>query len=113
MHATGNRRALRWFWTLTAAAVLSMGVLHRGLHAAPGPRAGLLVGASTLVLAASGLQAARIWLVLSGPPRAMLRLKSKTGTAPTTPRGLRLRSRQAAVTASPHRTSSNSSPHRG
>ncbi|MGW0771141.1 hypothetical protein [Streptomyces sp. NPDC002676] len=65
------RRARRWFWTLTVVAVLAMGTLSHGLRAAAGPGTGLLVGASALVLAASSIQAARIWLLLAGPPRLL------------------------------------------
>jgi len=68
MNETGHRRARRWFWMLLLVAVLAMGALYRGLHTAPGPTAGALVGTAVPVLLASGVQAARIWLALAGPP---------------------------------------------
>ena len=63
------RRARRWFWTLTAVAVLATGVLYQSLRAAASPVTGTVVAVSSLVLAASVVQAARILIVLAGPPR--------------------------------------------
>ncbi|MCX4584097.1 hypothetical protein [Streptomyces sp. NBC_01481] len=68
MDTTAVRRARRWFWTLTATAVLAMGALSHGLRSAPGPTTGILVLGSSLALAASALQTARILAVLVGPP---------------------------------------------
>ncbi|WBP85107.1 hypothetical protein [Kitasatospora cathayae] len=67
MHAA---RARRWFWALTATAVVSMGGLYRGLHTASAGARVLLVGAGFPVLVASAVQAARIWLTLTAGPRA-------------------------------------------
>jgi len=69
MNGIDARRARRWFWTLTTLAVLAMGALYKGLHAAPSPATGILVAVGSLVLAASAVQAARILAVLAGPPR--------------------------------------------
>ncbi|MEU0684994.1 MULTISPECIES: hypothetical protein [Streptomyces] len=63
------RRAQRWFWTLTAVAVLATGVLYQSLRATASPVTGTVVAVSALVLAASAVQAARILTVLAGPPR--------------------------------------------
>ena len=63
-------RARHWFWALTAVALAAMGGVYRGLHASTAWGAGLLVGACMPVLAASSLQAVRIWLALGGGARA-------------------------------------------
>ncbi|MGW5666139.1 hypothetical protein ACWEWG_40060 [Streptomyces sp. NPDC003758] len=63
------RRPKRWFWALTAIAVCAAGALYDGLRAAPRPGTGLRVLISSLVLAASAVQAARIVAVLTGRPR--------------------------------------------
>ncbi|UXY32301.1 hypothetical protein [Streptomyces sp. HUAS TT20] len=69
MSAAAPRRARRWFWALTATAVCASGVLYEGLRASPGPGAALRVLISGLVLAASAVQAARIFAALVGRPR--------------------------------------------
>lgn len=68
-HPTAVRRARRWFWALTATAVLAAGGLDHGLRSAPGPGTGMLTLVSALVLTASVVQAARILTVLTKPPR--------------------------------------------
>lgn len=64
-----TRRARRWFWTLTASAVLAMGGLYRGLHSAPGTGAATLVAVGSMVAGPRTVQAARILTALAGPPR--------------------------------------------
>ncbi|MFF7642927.1 hypothetical protein [Streptomyces canus] len=59
MTTTDVERARRWSWALTATAVLAMGTLPHGLRSPPGPATGILVRVSTLVMAASAVQAAR------------------------------------------------------
>ncbi len=76
MSATAQRRARRWFWALTATAVLALGVLYQELRSAPGPATGLLVLVGSLVLAASTVQAARILAVLTRPPRLPTRRRT-------------------------------------
>ncbi|KAF5990639.1 hypothetical protein [Streptomyces sp. WAC00263] len=92
------RRARRWFWILTAVAVGAMGALYRGLQAAPSPGTGILVAVSSLMLAASGVQAARILAVLAGPPRLprWRGRRSRPAADPLT------RPRPARRTARPH-----------
>lgn len=83
MDTPAVRRARRWFWMLTATAVLLMGALSHGLRSAPGPTTGMLVLVSSLVLAASVVQAARILTVLAGhwhPPRTDRRLRCRSHT---------------------------------
>ncbi|MEU8617441.1 hypothetical protein [Streptomyces sp. NPDC048623] len=67
MAPAGARRARRWFWALTAAAVFSAGSLYDGLRAEPGPATGLLVLGSALLLIGSLVQAARILAALTAP----------------------------------------------
>ncbi|MEU2237208.1 hypothetical protein [Streptomyces vietnamensis] len=75
MATAAVRRARRWFWALTALAVLAAGLLHTGLSAATGPGASLLVLVGGLVLTASVTQAARILTVLAGPTRRPVRAR--------------------------------------
>ncbi|MCZ4508736.1 hypothetical protein O3Q52_11075 [Streptomyces sp. ActVer] len=72
MAATDVKRARRWFWALTATAILATGRLYYGLQSAPGPATGILVLGSSLMLAASVVQAARILAALTAPPRLRL-----------------------------------------
>jgi hypothetical protein len=78
-----RRRARRWFWVLTATAVLAMGALHQALRSAPGPGTGMLVLAGALVLVLSVVQAARILAALAGPQRRCGRLPSVARTRRT------------------------------
>ncbi|MER5848099.1 hypothetical protein ABT126_13835 [Streptomyces sp. NPDC002012] len=66
------RRVRRWFWTLTGWPSWQW-----ARRAAASPATGLLVGASAPLLAASSIQAARIGLVLTGPPRPVRRLLAR------------------------------------
>jgi hypothetical protein len=68
-HGVDVDKARRWFKVLAIVAVLAMGALYRAIQAPSGASAGLTVLVSSLVLAASVTQAARIVLVLNGPAR--------------------------------------------
>ncbi|MFD0274239.1 hypothetical protein ACFVHB_10065 [Kitasatospora sp. NPDC127111] len=50
-------------------AILSSGAVYQGMQAARATYGALLVGVGVPLLAASSVQAARIWLALAGPPR--------------------------------------------
>jgi len=73
-------KARRWFKVLTVVAVLAMGALYRAIQAPSGASAGLTVLVSSLVLAASITQAARIALVLNGPARLPRRPNGSTSS---------------------------------
>ncbi len=63
--------AQRWFRVLLLIAILAMGGLYRGLSDPAGIGTGILVLVSSITLAASTLQAVRVWRALSGPPRLL------------------------------------------
>jgi 2-keto-3-deoxy-galactonokinase len=69
MIGTDVRRARRWFWSLTALAVLAAGTLGRALAAPAGPATAFVFLMSGTALVASIALAARILLALQGPIR--------------------------------------------
>ncbi|MBO8190519.1 hypothetical protein ITI46_02150 [Streptomyces oryzae] len=83
METTALRRARRWFWTLTTTAVLAGGTLYQGLRSTAGPGAGVTVLLSSLTLAASTIQAARILNGLTGAPRSRCFATAAGGRAGT------------------------------
>ena len=58
------RLAHRWFWTLTAVAVLLVGALSNELAARPGPATGLAVAGTGILLALVVTQACRLMLAI-------------------------------------------------
>lgn len=64
-------RAQRWFRLLLLTAVLAMGTLYQALHSPSGAGAALLLFLSSITLAASTLQATRVWRALRGAPRTL------------------------------------------
>jgi hypothetical protein len=57
-------RAHRWFWTLTAVAILLVGVLSRELQTEPGPATGFAVAVTGTLLAPTVVQACRLMLAI-------------------------------------------------
>ncbi|MFF6829150.1 hypothetical protein [Streptomyces longwoodensis] len=84
MDTTAVRRARRWFWALTATAVLAAGRLYYGLRSDPGPATAIIVLGSSLMLAASVIQAARILAALTAPSRLRLMPRRAAGGQPAT-----------------------------
>ena len=60
------RRARRWFWGLTAVAVLLTGGLSSALKSSPSPAAGATVAVLGLALAGVTLLAVRVLLAVTG-----------------------------------------------
>jgi hypothetical protein len=97
MTGIGACRARRWVWALTAIAITSMGGLYQALRSAPGTGTALLLLFSAIVLALSGIQAARILAVLSSPRRPVRQLWTRRADGPGTAARVR------AGTAGPRR----------
>lgn len=73
MHpASASRRAERWFWTLTAAAVGLTGALSAELTARPGPAIGAAVAVTGILLALVVTQAGRLMLAIGRRTSARL-----------------------------------------
>lgn len=62
--ATALRRARRWFWALTVIAILLVGALSQELTATPGPRLGISVAVTGVLLALVVTQASRLMLAI-------------------------------------------------
>lgn len=75
------RRARRWFWALLLTAVLAMGALYAALGGRPGPATGLAVAASSVVLLAATVQAARIMLAVERVRRSAMATRPTDGAA--------------------------------
>lgn len=62
--ATALRRARRWFWVLTATAILLVGALSQELTAPPRPSLGITVAVTGILLTLVVTQASRLMLAI-------------------------------------------------